>query len=95
MAKQSICPAAPRESRRLPFAPPPEPDVSLMGYLLRLAARNGYDNLPMLFRVAGYPGVPKDFSEFNMEGVPKNGPAQKPLKILSTELKGQSIIIKL
>jgi Rieske Fe-S protein len=35
------------------------------------------------------------FSEFNMDGVPKNGPAQKPLKILTTELKNESIVIKL
>lgn len=35
------------------------------------------------------------FSEFNLDGVPQSGPAQKPLKLLSTEMKKDSLLIKL
>lgn len=35
------------------------------------------------------------FSDFNLDGVPQSGPAQKPLKLLATELKSDSILIKL
>ncbi len=35
------------------------------------------------------------FSEFNLDGEPQNGPAKKPLKILSTEMKADQIVIKL
>ncbi len=35
------------------------------------------------------------FSEFNKDGIPQSGPAQKPLKILVTELGKESLIIRL
>jgi cytochrome b6-f complex iron-sulfur subunit len=35
------------------------------------------------------------FSEFNLDGIPQNGPAQKPLKILATEMKADQIVIRL
>ena len=35
------------------------------------------------------------FSEFNLNGIPQTGPAQKPLKILKTEMTTDSVVIKL
>ncbi len=35
------------------------------------------------------------FSEFNLSGVPQSGPAQKPLKILPTEINKENIVIRL
>lgn len=35
------------------------------------------------------------FSEFNLDGIPQSGPAQKPLKLLRTETKSDNVIIHL
>ncbi len=35
------------------------------------------------------------YSEFNLDGIPQNGPAQKPLKILETELKKGFLLVKI
>ncbi|MBK6397038.1 MAG: Rieske 2Fe-2S domain-containing protein [Bacteroidetes bacterium] len=35
------------------------------------------------------------FSEFNLAGVPQSGPAQKPLKVLTTEQTADSIVVRL
>lgn len=35
------------------------------------------------------------FSEFNLEGIPQSGPAQKPLKLLRTEKTEEAIVIRL
>jgi len=50
----------------LPGLPPPEYGESFNGYLLRVSELNGYDNLALLHKIAGYVGMPLAFRPGNI-----------------------------